>query len=73
MDKDSFLNPIGSYHGDFSPENLAFDQNLQEFSNKISIIVSLENGGKISPTEAYKRIKKLFKELKSSKKGLYEN
>jgi hypothetical protein len=70
MTKEDFINPRSPYYGDFTPQNLAFNQNLQEFSNQVGLIVGLETGGKLSPTEAYKKIKKLFKELKNSKKGL---
>ncbi len=68
--KDEFLNPIGRYGGEFTPENMAFDANLQEFTNRVSIICALENGGKITTTEAYKQIKKLWSELKASKRNL---
>ncbi len=70
LDKDRFLNPISSYRGDFSPENLAFDANLQEFTNRVSIICALETGGKISPQEAYNQIKALWKKLDISRKNL---
>ncbi len=69
-DKDSFLNPRATYRGEFSPENLAFDANLQEFTNRISIICALETGGKISPIEAYQQIKDLWKKLDRSRKNL---
>ncbi|MBD2187916.1 DUF7219 family protein [Pseudanabaena mucicola] len=69
-DKDSFLNPISSFRGEFSPQNLAFDANLQEFTNRISIICALETGGKISPNEAYQQIKDLWKKLDESKENL---
>ncbi len=52
------------------PENLVFNANLQEFAQKISYICNLETGGKIPPQEAYKKIKKLWKKLKRSKKEL---
>jgi hypothetical protein len=69
-DKDSFLSPRATYRGEFSPENLAFDANLQEFTNRISIICALETGGKISPIEAYQQIKDLWKKLDRSRKNL---
>jgi hypothetical protein len=72
MNKEEFIHPRSRYYGDFSPQNLAFNQNLQEFSSQIGIIVGLETGGKLTAKEAYSRIKKLFKELKASKKGLLE-
>jgi hypothetical protein len=69
-DKDQYINPRFSYRGEFSPENLAFNDNLQEFTNRVSIICALETGGKISPIEAYKQIKDLWTELDLSKKNL---
>lgn len=69
-ERDEFFNPRSRYYGDFTPENLAFNANLQEFAQKITYICSLETGGKISPERAYKEIKTLWKELKNSKKSL---
>jgi hypothetical protein len=69
-DKDRFFNSIPSYRGEFSPENLVFNANLQEFTNRVSIICALETGGKISPGEAYKQIKDLWTELEQSKQNL---
>ncbi|AFY73039.1 hypothetical protein Syn7502_00921 [Synechococcus sp. PCC 7502] len=68
--KDEFLYPTGRFYGDFSPEKLLFDANLQEFSHRVTIICALENGGKIPPIEAYKQIKLLWKQLKVSKNNL---
>ena len=68
--KDRFFNPISTYKGEFSPENLAFDANLQEFTNRISIICALETGGRISPLEAYQQIKELWEKLDQSRKNL---
>ena len=65
-----FLTPRSSYHGEFTPQNLAFNANLQEFAQRVSLICSLETGGKVSSVEAYDDIKKLWKELKASKKNL---
>jgi hypothetical protein len=67
------MNPISRYRGEFSPENIAFDANLQEFTNRISIICALETGGKISPIEAYQQIKDLWTDLDQSKKNLLSN
>lgn len=69
-DKDKFLYPRSSYQGKIQPENLVFNANLQEFSQKISYICNLETGGKLPPDVAYRRIKSLWKELKRSKKEL---
>ena len=70
MDLSDFLYPIGCYHGRGKPENLVFNANLQEFSQKVSYISNLETNGKLSPYEAYKQIKSLWKQLKRSKKQL---
>ena len=70
MDQSDFLYPIGRYHGQVKPGNLVFNANLQEFSQKVSYISSLETNGKLSPYEAYKQIKSLWKRLKRSKKQL---
>lgn len=70
LDKDRFFNPISNFRGEFSPQNLAFDANLQEFTNRISIICALETGGKISPNEAYQQIKELWNKLDKSREHL---
>lgn len=69
-DKHDFLYPRNSYHGEVKPQNLVFNANLQEFTQKINYICALETGGKIPPEIAYKKIKALWKELKQSKKEL---
>lgn len=69
-DKDKFLYPRSSYHGEFKPENLVFNANLQEFAQKVSFLCNLETAGKIKPGEAYRQIKDLWKQLKNSKKTL---
>jgi hypothetical protein len=70
--KNQFLNPKSKFYGNFSPENLAFDANLQEFANRVSIICALETGGKITPLDAYEQIKALWKQVKVSKKNLLD-
>ncbi len=68
--KNDFLHPRYPYRGQVKPENLVFNSNLQEFAQKTSYICNLETGGRVSPEEAYQRIKSLWKELKKSKKDL---
>jgi hypothetical protein len=70
QDKDQFLYPTSSYCGEFTPENLVFNANLQEFAQRASFVCGLESNGKLTPQEAYEEIKKLYKELKASKKEL---
>ncbi len=68
--KDEFLYPKNRYRGNFTPENLVFNSNLQEFAQKVSYVCNLETNGKLSPQDAYKQIKNLWKELKNSIKNL---
>ncbi|WP_031291692.1 DUF7219 family protein [Leptolyngbya sp. Heron Island J] len=70
--REDFMMPRAPYHGEFTPERMVFNANLQEFANKISLICNLETGGKITSEEAYSRIKQLWKELKASKKVLLD-
>ncbi|MBD2255659.1 DUF7219 family protein [Nostoc parmelioides] len=69
-DKNKFLYPRSRYYGQVKPENLVFDANLQEFAQKVGYITALETNGKVSTHEAYKQIKRLWKQLKRSKKEL---
>ncbi len=68
--KDKFLYPRSPYRGEFTPRNLVFNSNLQEFAQKVSYICNLETNGKISSQEAYKQIKNLWRSLKNSIKNL---
>lgn len=67
---DYFLHPRSHYRGQFKPENLAFNANLQEFAQRVTYICNLETNGKLSPEESYQQIKTLWKQLKQSKKQL---
>ena len=69
-DLDNFLCPRSRYYGEFSPQQLTFNANLQEFAQRISYISGLQTGGKLSPDEAYDQIRSLYKQLKRRKKGL---
>ncbi|MCS7292168.1 MAG: hypothetical protein RMI89_04240 [Gloeomargarita sp. SKYBB_i_bin120] len=69
-DKESFIYPRATYHGEFTPQKFLFNANLQEFAHRVGIICSLETGGKITTEEAYREIKKLWKRLKESWKNL---
>lgn len=71
--RDNFICPRSSYHGDFSPENLAFNANLQEFATRVSFIAGLHTGGKLETNDAYEQVKTLWHDLKRSKKHLQLN
>ena len=61
----------GSYRGsDWSPERLAFHQNLESFADRVGLIVGLQSNGKLSQEGAYAEIRKLWKSLRSSKNNL---
>ncbi len=66
MTKTDFFWPHVQYRGQLKQEFLVFNANLQEFSQRVSIICSLETGGKVSPTEAFNQIETLWKQLQRS-------
>jgi hypothetical protein len=70
FNKDNFLYPYSKYRGEFTPQRLVFNANLQEFARRIEIICGLETGGKISAEEAYQQVKQLYEQLKESRKLL---
>lgn len=63
---DEFLSPRSRYYGRFSPKNLAFNANLQEFALRVNTVCGLETGGKITPEDAYHELKRLWKQLAAS-------
>jgi hypothetical protein len=71
--KENFFYPIGKYNGEFTPENLVFNANLQEFAQKTSYFCGLEANGKMTPEDTYEKIKQLWQQLKHSKKELLDN
>ena len=63
----------GSYRGDdWSPERLAFHQNLETFAERVGLIVALQSNGKLSQEQAYARICRMWKDLRSSKDELLD-
>jgi hypothetical protein len=67
---DSFIYQTNRYYGNVKPENLVFNSNLQEFTQRIIFVCCLETGGKITPAEAYQEIKYLWEQLDLSKRNL---
>ena len=66
----NFLHPRHPYRGSWTPKNLIFNANLQEFAQQVGYISALQTNGKISPYVAYEQIKSLWKQLKASQKQL---
>lgn len=71
--KDKFFYPLSKYYGQFTLQNLVFDADLQEFAQRITYVCALENGGKISPQEAYDEIKRLCEQLERAKREILDN
>jgi hypothetical protein len=70
VEKKQFVYPYRTYHGKETLPHLVFDANLQEFSQRVAIISALENGGKLTPEQAYKKLEALWKQLKASKQNI---
>jgi hypothetical protein len=51
---------------------VAFHQNLEQFADRVGLIVGLQGNGKISQEMAYDQIKQLWASLRSSKSSLLE-
>ncbi|WP_198805718.1 hypothetical protein [Leptolyngbya sp. BL0902] len=70
QDLHRLLFPKSRYYGEFSPQHLTFNANLQEFANRVNYISCLNTGGKLSSEDAYQQIRGLYQQLKQSKQGL---
>ncbi|WOD40790.1 hypothetical protein [Nodosilinea sp. E11] len=70
--RENFLFPRSKYWGEFTPQQLAFNANLQEFAQRVSFVCNLETGGKMSADDAYDEIRRLWKDLKKSKANLID-
>lgn len=71
--QENFLYPIGNYQGKFTPQNLAFNANLQLFAQQVSYLCGLAANGKITPEDTYDEIRKFWQQLKQSKQELLDN
>ncbi len=66
------LEGFSHYRGsDWSPERVAFHQNLEQFADRVGLIVGLQGNGKITQDVAYDEIKKLWTLLRSSHSSLF--
>ncbi|MCP9831145.1 hypothetical protein KBZ14_10705 [Synechococcus sp. HJ21-Hayes] len=62
------MESFSAYHGqDWTPERLAFHQNLEQFADRVGLIVGLQANGKITQEDAYAQIRSLWSQLKVSK------
>jgi hypothetical protein len=68
------MESFSRYHGDdWTPEGAAFHQNLEQFADRVGLIVGLQANGKITQADAYEQIRSLWKELKFSKSYLLKS
>jgi hypothetical protein len=58
------------YHGEFSPQRLAFNANLQEFAHQVNQIVTAQGHGLITDSDALQQIEQLWQALQRSRTGL---
>lgn len=70
VDRSDFFYPRSRYRGPVNPENLVFNSNLQEFSQRVSFICGLQTNGKLSPEESFRQIELLWEQLQRSKEEL---
>ena len=67
------LEGFSHYRGDdWSPERVVFHQNLEQFADRVGLIVALQGNGKISQEAAYDEIKQLWKLLRGSRTSLLD-
>ncbi|MFM7314519.1 MAG: hypothetical protein ACKO0M_15380 [Cyanobium sp.] len=67
------LEGFSHYRGDdWTPERLAFHQNLEQFADRVGLIVGLQGNGKISQQMAYDQIRQLWASLRDSRNNLLE-
>ena len=71
METSDFLFPQHQYHGSsLQTEDIVLHGYLQEFSQQVLILTSLNRGGRLSSQETYQKLKQLYKQLKNSRKDL---
>ena len=61
------LEALSAYRGDdWSPNRLMFHQNLEQFAERVGLIVALQANGKVSQEHAFNEIRQIWKQLKES-------
>ncbi|QIR37116.1 hypothetical protein HCG51_10495 [Tolypothrix sp. PCC 7910] len=63
---ENFIYQKYNYRGKFTPNNLVFNANLQEFAARVSYICDLHTSGKITTEDSYKQIDDFWKQLEDS-------
>jgi hypothetical protein len=70
MNASEFIYPRASYGGSGSPELREFDQQLQEFAQRVGYIAGLETGGKMTAEESYRALQSLWNNLSETSRTL---
>lgn len=70
MNKDEFLFAKGTLPGDATFLDIAQADNLHRFVTRLSYLNAAVAGGKLTPKQASKDVKELYKRWKSSNKSL---
>ena len=67
MTSDGTRSPMqghSQFHGpDWTPQRVAFHQNLEEFADRVGLIVGLQSNGKVSQEKAFEQIKERYVEI----------
>jgi hypothetical protein len=70
MNASEFIYPRASYGGSGSPELREFEQQLQEFAQRVGYIAGLETGGKMTAEESYRALQSLWNNLSETSRTL---
>ncbi|KGF71925.1 hypothetical protein DO97_14300 [Neosynechococcus sphagnicola sy1] len=62
-DCNRFLYPKHPYHGQFQPDYLVFNANLQEFAQRVGYVSGLTTGGKLTTAESYQQLQSLWQQF----------
>jgi glutathione peroxidase-family protein len=68
--KQNLLYPHHNYRGTFTPNQLMFNANLQEFSQKVTYIVNFETNGQLTAGQAYQELETLWEKIKECRLSL---
>jgi hypothetical protein len=66
MDQTNFLYPYTRFRGQFSPQNLMFNANLQEFAQRVDYLCAFHTNGKYTTEQAYAEIRYLWEQLEQN-------
>jgi hypothetical protein len=70
MNASEFIYPRASYGGSGNAELREFDQQLQEFAQRVGYIAGLETGGKMTAEESYRALQSLWNNLSETGRSL---